>query len=1040
MYRISRKVETTFSCTRWELSFGGKQPFEKAKSVISYSLLILGFTFFFFLSCTGQIDIRRISVEEGLSSRRVWSLDLDNRGFLWAVTDNGINRYDGQEFVQFGHQSNHAFFPMDQIWRRCFWVEEESILLITPKSTPLFEAFDPYNGTAKTIRLIPLSGQQGRYSGIVKEVDGRPVFLTQDSALCRFYEYRQGRFLLLDTIASPAPVMDYFWSNTLVLLNTEQGVSVLNRKDRSLKTFELSSLPVKDLPSAAQPPLRVKVFAGQARIAFDDIPGWYGYDLKSRSFYRESGNDNRVYRYAATDHYGNEMRIFQDRLHEKLVFVELLICEYGQEETYLARIDDKIHFSGIRGTRFSEHVWLPTNNGILQLKTRKVKTFLDSNAESNKVYSITSLNEDSLLITTGRKRWFVFDLRTDEAHPLQSFPDTNAYPGATDLVIGSRGRLWGIYKGKLLEGNLQQGFIREALPPRPVTAIALDGSGKIWVAAYAHHEGPALYHYEPETKEFNRWPGAKGVNLLGGSYPNCLHFCKNGGLWATTDEGLLAIDTVKNDVRRYPGPWAGQRQEAPAPVSFTAIRETPEGHFWLGTSHAGLLWFDPSAQRWKQWTVREGLCDNYICSILPDEAGNLWLSTLNGVSYFDVEEEIFHNFHDQDGLSQNTFSLFAAYRTPEGRIFFGGANGMDAFYAGDLLALNVPTQLEITRLLHYKPRQAGLSTSLFYKPDAGPVVLPARHRYLEVHVALPHFSDPGKGQFAYFLEGFHEDWQQNGREHIITFHYLPAGRYQLHLKGALRSGKWSETVTLDIVVRNFFYTAWWFYALCLLGILLIMYLLQKFRARHALHLENLRMDIASDVHDEVGNNLVHLHQLLKDVESASGKEGKNELRRAQSVLKRSLESIRDLVWAIDARNDATDDLVGRMDDFLFRAAKPLGIQYSFSTENINYEVSLNSFIRQHVYLIFKEAISNVVKHSEASRVEVTVRMHRDWNWKLGLIVQDNGKGIADLQAASHGNGLASMYRRAEKLNGRLNIESQPGKGVRIELACTIPRK
>ncbi len=996
------------------------------------TVLIAGFCF----PCDGQIDVKRLSVEKGLSSRRVWDLAIDNRGFMWVATDNGLNRFDGSEFVLLNLYSENAYLSTNKGVRRCFWLETESELLIAQKNNVCLERFNPREGRARTLRLVPGNGQKGNYYGEVVEKEGWPVFLTRDTGVYYFHEYKQGRFLNKETIVTPLKVSDFIWSDTLIWLNSELGVAVFDRRNRNLTIYDHSSLPEGNRAALQESPLRVSIVKDGSTYAFKGFPGLYSLDLENGNFQLlDNGRSDLLYLYFASDSYGNEIIIYKDSIHQSSVFLQLIIREHGQEEHFITRIEDQIHFSGIKGSRFSDHIWLPTNNGILHLQIRKVKTYLDSNSESNQIFNISGLNGDSLLIISDLQGWSLFDPYQNEFLPFEHWPNSWEYPGTTNIRINSNGHLWGIYNGKLIWGDPQQRLIREITPPNPITALTLDERGYPWVTTYLFHEKSGLFFYDPEKQEFNRWYDEEGVDPLEYSHANRLHFSNFGILWVGTDEGLLLVDTENANFRKYPGPGAlpnGHRS-----FSFTEIIETASGQFWLGTSNAGLLWFDATTLKWKQWMIREGLCDSHIISIVPDEKRNLWLSTMNGISYFDVGKEIFHNFYEQDGLSQNTFSPHTGYRTKTGRIFFGGINGMDIFNPEDLLSLDISAKMEVARLVFFDRRLKKLVSDLYFEPESQSVVLPPNHRYFEIHLALSNLRDPEKGRFTYFLEDFHDEWQQSGSENILTFPYLPAGRYRLHVKGAARSSNWSDPVTIKIVVRNFFYRTWWFYLICFLIGGMVFYWIRRLKKQQAIRMQNLRTDIAGDVHDEIGNSLVHLQHLLRDSKLETGKPAGT---RALNVLQNTLESSRDIVWAIDSRNDAIENLVDRMKDFLIKTVKPSGIQYAFTSENLRSDIPFNSFFRHHTYLLFKEAVTNVIKHSEASKVAITLKIRRNWFWKLELVIQDNGKGIENLLIASDGNGLRSMYRRAKKLNGQLFIDTQPGKGVFIKLTCSLPRE
>jgi signal transduction histidine kinase len=207
-------------------------------------------------------------------------------------------------------------------------------------------------------------------------------------------------------------------------------------------------------------------------------------------------------------------------------------------------------------------------------------------------------------------------------------------------------------------------------------------------------------------------------------------------------------------------------------------------------------------------------------------------------------------------------------------------------------------------------------------------------------------------------------------------------------------------------------------ALIILGIASWAFLRNRYK--HALEMERMRTRIASDLHDEVGSSLSHLNFLIGsfDLENAPDLTAKG-IERSKELMRKTASNIRDVVWAIDARRDKTGDLLDRMEDFAFDMFSVKNIACRFQTEGMNREAALNPFVRQNIFLIFKETINNIAKHSNATEVRISLSQK---GGSLELTVADNGTNATSNGKPATGLGLENMQMRAKRIGGTVKIE------------------
>jgi signal transduction histidine kinase len=193
-------------------------------------------------------------------------------------------------------------------------------------------------------------------------------------------------------------------------------------------------------------------------------------------------------------------------------------------------------------------------------------------------------------------------------------------------------------------------------------------------------------------------------------------------------------------------------------------------------------------------------------------------------------------------------------------------------------------------------------------------------------------------------------------------------------------------------------------------------------------IEKLRLRIAADLHDEVGSSLWSISLLSRMLQKQDLQpEQKKDASEINRIAVQTANSIRDIVWFINPEYDTLQDLLLRMKDVAGTSLAGLEVDFQQTQENPARKLPLN--FRQNVFLMFKEILANIVKHSHATRVEIKVsETGQLWTMRIS----DNGRGFDPAQA-HNGNGLKNLRRRAEKLGAKLEIVSEKGGGTRITI-------
>jgi ligand-binding sensor domain-containing protein/DNA-binding CsgD family transcriptional regulator len=291
-----------------------------------------------------------------------------------------------------------------------------------------------------------------------------------------------------------------------------------------------------------------------------------------------------------------------------------------------------------------------------------------------------------------------------------------------------------------------------------ITAICQDGRGSIWIGTY----GGGLCLFDPEKGKFIQ---------------NFVH--REG------DASSLSSDNIY------------------------CLLEDSQGRFWVGTNSSGLNLFDRDKGTFSHFTIEDGLPNNSILGMLEDERGNLWLSTSRGLSRFDPQRKTFRNFTARDGLQANEFLPMVFFKGAGNELFFGGPNGLTCFFSEDIKDNPYVPPLVITEVEIFDRNQT-LSGDL---SRVHVLELGYKESIVSFAFSALSYADPRRNQYAYKIEGLHDDWIDIGNRHEVTVSNLRPGTYVFRVKGSNNNGVWNESgAALAMVMRPPWWQTWWFRA------------------------------------------------------------------------------------------------------------------------------------------------------------------------------------------------------------------------------------
>ncbi|MCC6939622.1 MAG: hypothetical protein IT226_15495 [Flavobacteriales bacterium] len=517
----------------------------------------------------------------------------------------------------------------------------------------------------------------------------------------------------------------------------------------------------------------------------------------------------------------------------------------------------------------------------------------------------------------------------------------------------------------------------------------------------------------------------------------------DGTIWMGTVAGLFALDPRTGTWRSWvKGPEGAGHLPGDMVLATCLDPDAPERYLWIGMEGQGLARMDQRTGEVKRWTTENGLPNNVVYAILPDDAGMLWMSTNRGLCRFDPRTGAMRVFTKEHGLPGNEFNRYSAARSRNGYMYFGGMDGVVNFDPAVFAADTVPSPTLITRLrLMNKVVTYRTDPELLPSPisQLRELVLPYDTRMITFDLASTDQTAPALNEFRYQLEGLDTTWVESGTAHEATYTNLDPGQYTFRVQSRNSAGVWDrQGASLALVITPPWWGTWWFRSLMVLALAGLLYALYRYRLAQQLRLVRVRDRIARDLHDEIGSTLssVALFSEVAKRRSDAAETGRNDmLDRISSSTSEMVESMNDIVWAVNSRNDELLHVAQRMQEFGGRVAEAVGFELDFSFEGIDEDQELDMVQRKNLYLIFKEAVNNAAKYSGCSNLVVRVGHERR---EVVLRISDDGKGMgstngAPMNGTSGGNGLKNMQARAQEIGGVLNVESAPGAGTTVEL-------
>jgi len=990
-----------------------------------------------------HLPIRVFSGADGLASSSVGCIVRDSRDFLWFCTAEGLSRFDGYTFTNYGTAQglpSGGAFDFLETRNGEYWVATADAI----------SRFDPEwsktGGALFEVHAVPHS-KTGSQACEMAEAPAGGIWCVTNGALRRF-DCPRGHFERIELGRELGWTCLFPDRDGSLWLGTLEGPLVHRWADGRVETLGgVEGLPVRNGRTSA-------IFRDRAARLW--VATWDGLYLLCAHPTKGRRAVERIY--SQRDGLAGKVvfDVFQSRSGRLWVGLEKGLSERvpggpGKPERFRSYSARKgFDMPGIEGPavdNFAEdangNLWF-SGAGATRLAAGGFTTYTSEDGlKSNSIQAIVEDREGRLIAMSAdpQPRFFnVFDGEGFSSFmPRMPARAAGFTWGHGQIHFQDHTGVWWVagdaglcrYPRVARVENLayippERVFTtRDGLPSNTVFRLFEDSRGDIWISLIGPDVVTRWSRRDGAIQNFQEGQASRPLGT-----PTSFAEDRTGSIWM----GFFWHDLARYRHGRFE--VFTTAEGLPAGV-VTCLLTDHAGRLWIATSRGGLGRVDhPELEhpQFRFYTSNSGLSSNTVRSLTEDLAGRIYLSTPRGIDRLNPENGNVRHYPDAEGL--RLVEAPVAYRDRHGILWFGG-DGLKKFVPGLQDEPPQPPPIRITRLNvsgHDRP------VSELGETRIEGLRLRPEDNLVQIDFAGLNFSVGDIIRYQYKLEGADGEWGPPVDNRTVTYASLSAGAYRFLVRTVDGDGLVSPTpATVAFIVLPPLWQRWWFLAGMTALVSLGAVWLHRYRVRQVLELERIRTRIATDLHDDIGSSLTQI-AILSEVARRSEEGGITEsgaaLARIADLSREVVDSLGEIVWAINPQRERLSDLAYRMRRFSSDVLTARDIDFDLVAPANADHIALRAEVRRHIYLIFKECVHNVVRHAGCRHVEIRLQLEAGW---LSMKVSDDGKGFPapPMGGRGPGNGFASMEQRVREMGAHLEIHSEPGCGTTITLSVPL---
>jgi len=705
---------------------------------------------------------------------------------------------------------------------------------------------------------------------------------------------------------------------------------------------------------------------------------------------------------------------------------------------------------GIQRLSLTQHAgfFAGGNAGIYQLHPNYNRFANQINYPADKIFSDVDTYLTATVYDVSRKGYWASFYNYNglvffnaEFSTWQIFPaKKNKDSWFRDVAIDANNDVWAIdNKGQLYFTDMDKkntvpanGFPGAAVSTagNKLLEIESDSKGNIWLAG-----NKEVYHYTVSNKKLSTYiiplqqflkhskSGIKSLVLVTDSKNNA---------WAATNAGLFKFDVTTNQVNYF---YDSVNTKQPlASNNIKSITIDKQDNVWLGYYSEGIQVLNTdNLTIAKRFTTENGLPAMEINYLACDSKNNILVCLNNGLAIYTTTINNWQIINGRDGLKRDYLDV-PVFASSNGQIILEQVNSGLVFNLDSLWGNKDSTFTHITSL-----KINGSDYKAATLPDyISSIELPSVIKDIHIEFAATNWQLPFSTKYFYRVDGIHKPgYWIAAHEAMINLTGLSSGNYTFRFYAVTADGVKTNERTLQIKINPPFYKTWWFILLCLLALSGILYSIYKYRNNQLKKVQFIRNSISRDLHDDVGATMTSI-SILSEV--ASQKVQQQQTEAAHQMMNQIgvssrllLQNLDDIIWSINPQNDSIEKIVLRIKELATEVMELNKITYQLDFDSHFSNITIPMQNRRHLFLIFKEALNNMVKYASCKNAVLSMHIKEH---TLTLVIEDDGIGF-DTKNFIAGNGLYNMRQRATEMKAALLVHSTPGKGTTITLRCSL---
>ncbi len=974
---------------------------------------------------TGQFV--NYTIKDGLCESVCTGISQDSRGFYWIATQEGINRFDGRNFK--------SYYPSEMLG-------EKQLL----DNSKVFSEISPN-------RLIVTLGNAKAFILNCISQDLVPIRSLKNRPALDFIRVNQNKFIVpsfdtvfilnnqlevLDALVPPLKIKRTgiqlkMLSDSKYLVCSAKEYFLFDLTTKQFKTFQ-TDLPVDGLFNS-----------GYGLLHVDTTHQWIYFVNYFKGLFQLDYSGKVLFSWGAqtTDSKmpGLPSCMIADKNNPEMVWIagDRGICHMNMlsRKTVLYENHPQIPFSlgdnqitNLFLDRY-QNLWVTTMKGLSLLN--KNATLIDywnlPVSSDEPMMNMCRISKQELLAPKYFSEVLKINERNKEFEAFHAGKLTGSwfvFKDGTALIHGGKGIV--LKQVDLRSDRVTElTFLKDYFKGSELVVFGFRHSSGDWW--FSGNQGGGLVRINPKSKKTVHFSRAK--KTFSGSYFTHHSETLNGDIWFSSNKTQTLTHWIKEEDRfeelNFEHILKFQHQSI-----ILCMTTDKKGNVWIGFDGGGLARYEVSSKKMLFFGKKQGIPSNFIYNLLFDSRNRLWIGTKKGLACLSADLKKVQSFGVGNGFPAECFDQTSYFDAQTGMIWIASDNYLLRFLPDKLLKVEKQhLKIFIDEFwVSNKKQSLGSEVNYSFSPTQNTI---------QLSFASINSSGKSRIEYSYWLEGSSSSWVSLGTNSSVNFPSLPYGTYTFRLRAKIQGTKnWIYLKEpLHFTIETPWYRSWWFKLLVFLasaGLVFFvtrMYFLGKIEKQRAVlekqrAVQNERDRIAYDMHDDLGSGLTRISYLSK--EALRKQENQQELERINSASLELVENMSELIWAMKVENDTLTDLLAYLRHYAMEYLETNQIAVQIDLDEVETDSIISGEARRHIFLIFKEALHNIVKHAQTEKVEIKIEAKET----LRIQIRDFGKGLDEGESdKKFRNGMKTMKKRTEQLKGNMEL-SNAVPGLKLE--------